>query len=193
MEDREKHEREAADYTNAYSLDWLFKTDWNDPSPKDIHHIANALSERSDGFMSSLEDFGAAEDAEKLLRLLKFVREKSGSDEESIGIVARSRDFRDIRYENIANALKAMPIEEDDILAVEKRRVFSLVMATGGPSFEYEFIVDHEGDLVEANYVYKDWAFDKRVRIPENEAQAIWTQFESLALEETERSSPAPR
>jgi len=87
------------------------------------------------------------------------------------------REAELVRLFNIADNCEDMAEQDDAWQSIQNmdygldvRKVIRVVWSGGGPSDEIEITCDNLGNILEVEYVYKDWFDGARVRVEEDSA-----------------------
>lgn len=61
----------------------------------------------------------------------------------------------------------------EDVLSVEVRKSYRVLLSWGGPSDGFDFVFNKEGELVECEYFYQDWFDGARRSVPMVQAEEL--------------------
>lgn len=92
----------------------------------------------------------------------------------NLGIDADDLDNEDAALESAQERLWEMP------LSIEMVRVVRVLLSTGGPEDAIEYTLDSDGDVIRAEYVFKDWFDGARKPLDGDDFSTALGFFEAL-------------
>ncbi len=146
---------------------WLAKSDWDEPSTKDVANLRGVCSSRDlDALGEGIECFGRDE-IEAFADSDDFSQEYIDAN---IGLIKA-----------IGGALSEEPFMGEDFLSIDKEHIVRITMSCGDMGSWIDFVLDSEGELKDAKASYACDFQGVEIPVDYDIAERLWRSFSCIS------------